>query len=63
MTEEYEVILADEPEDQAEDGIAIVEMVLILAVILGLVLIFRTQVTAIVTSVFDSINNTISSIV
>ena len=51
------------PEDEGtEEGVAIVEIVLILAVLLGLILIFRTQVTAIITSVFESINNTVSSI-
>ena len=68
MTEDRDRVWAAEDfpaeaEEQTEDGVAIVEIVLILAVLVGLILVFRTQVTAIITSVFESINNTVSSII
>lgn len=37
------------------DGIGIIEIILILVIIIGLVLIFRTQITEIITSAFSSI--------
>lgn len=47
-----------------ESGIGIVEMILILVILIMLVVIFRTQITAIVTSAFNQINtgaNTVNS--
>ena len=38
------------------DGIVVIEIILILVIIIGLVLIFRTQITAIIQSAFESIN-------
>ncbi|MCI8374494.1 MAG: holin, BlyA family protein [Lachnospiraceae bacterium] len=38
-----------------EDGIGVVEMILILVVLIGLVIIFKTQLTALVNSIFDKI--------
>lgn len=38
------------------DGIGVVEIILILVIIIGLVLIFRNQITDIIQSAFDSIN-------
>lgn len=39
-----------------EDGIGVVEIILILVVLIGLVIIFRTQLNSIVTSIFSKIN-------
>ncbi|MDF2513012.1 MAG: putative Flagellin, Flp1-like, domain [Herbinix sp.] len=38
------------------DGIGVIEVILILVIIIGLVLIFRNQITAIIQSAFESIN-------
>ncbi|MBQ9606490.1 MAG: hypothetical protein IJV16_04865 [Lachnospiraceae bacterium] len=40
-----------------EDGIGTVEMILILVVLIGLVLIFKSQLTDLVNSIFKTINN------
>ena len=40
-----------------EDGIGTVEMILILVVLIGLVLIFKSQLTTLVNSIFDKINS------
>ncbi|MCR5641262.1 MAG: hypothetical protein K6G04_07925 [Lachnospiraceae bacterium] len=39
-----------------EDGAGVVEVILILVVIIGLVLIFKKQITDLVNNIFDSIN-------
>lgn len=39
-----------------EDGIGVVEIILILVVIIGLIIIFKDQLTALVNSTFDNIN-------
>ncbi len=44
-----------------EDGIGVVEIILILVVLVGLVVIFRTQLTSIVNSVFSKITTKIDS--
>lgn len=38
-----------------EDGMGVVEIILIIVVLISLVLIFKTQLTAIVTSIFATI--------
>lgn len=38
-----------------EEGIGVVEMILILVVLIGLVLIFKEQLTDLVNSIFDTI--------
>lgn len=38
-----------------EDGVGVVEVVLILVVLIGLVLIFKTQITALLNSIFKQI--------
>jgi|GEM_PF-823384 len=43
-------------------GIGVIEMVLILVVLVGLVLIFKTQLTSIIGTVFDKVNNTINKL-
>ncbi|NLL72781.1 MAG: hypothetical protein GX237_04570 [Clostridiales bacterium] len=43
------------------DGIGVVEVILILVVLVGLVVIFRTQINGIVSTLFNKINNMISS--
>lgn len=41
-------------EDQS--GIGVVEIILILVILIGLVLIFKNQISAIITEAFDAIN-------
>lgn len=43
-----------------EDGIGVVEVILILVVLIGLVIIFRTQLTSIVNTIFTKINSKVS---
>lgn len=40
-----------------EDGIGTVEMILILVVLIGLVIIFRDQLTSLINSIFERIVN------
>lgn len=49
------------PDGYAE-GVGVVEMVLILVVLLGLVVIFRTQLTALIRSIFSSVTNTVDQL-
>ena len=42
---------------EEEDGIGTVEMILILVVLIGLVLIFKSQLTTLVNTIFDKINS------
>ncbi len=42
-------------------GIGVIEIILILLVLVGLVVIFRSQLTSIINSIFESINNKISN--
>ncbi len=44
-------------------GIGVVEILLILVVLIGLVIIFRTQITNIVRSAFESVNSNVDVIV
>jgi hypothetical protein len=44
------------------EGIGVVEIILILVVIIGLVVIFRDEIQAIVTELFDNINESITNI-
>jgi len=39
-----------------EDGVGVVEVVLILVVLIGLVLIFKTQITKLLGNIFDQIH-------
>ena len=39
-----------------EDGIGVVEMILILVVLIGLVLLFKKQLTSLVNDIFDTIS-------
>lgn len=43
-------------------GIGVIEMVLILVVLVGLVLIFKSQLTSIIGTVFDKVNNTVNKL-
>ena len=47
---------------QEEDGVTVVEIILILVVLIGLVVIFKQQLTSIVNSIFKKINNQSNSI-
>ncbi len=40
-----------------EDGIGVIEVVLILVVLIGLVIIFKEQITKLLESIFDQINS------
>jgi Flp pilus assembly pilin Flp len=40
-----------------EDGIGVVEVILILVVLIGLVIIFKKQITKLVNSIFDTITD------
>ena len=42
---------------QAETGLSVVEMILILVVIIALVLIFKTQLTTLVNDIFEKITS------
>ena len=45
-----------------EDGVGVVEIILILVVLISLVLIFKEQLTSIVQSIFDKISKQSSSV-
>ena len=45
-----------------EDGMGVVEVVLIIVVLVGLVLIFKNQITSIVKSIFETISSNVSKI-
>ena len=42
---------------QEEDGIGVVEVILILVVLIGLVIIFKKQLTSLVNSIFNKITS------
>ena len=43
-----------------EDGMGVVEVILIIVVLIGLVIVFRTQLTSIVNTIFSKINSKVS---
>ena len=45
-----------------ESGVGVVEMILILVVLIGLVLIFKRQLTNIVNVIFDTINSKVGNV-
>ena len=45
-----------------ESGVGVVEMILILVVLIGLVLIFKRQLTNIVNGIFDTINSKVVNV-
>lgn len=47
---------------QEEDGIGTVELILILVVLIGLVIIFRDQLTSLINSIFERIVNDASAV-
>ena len=47
---------------EEEDGIGTVEMILILVVLIGLVLIFKNQLTSLVNNIFRQINDKARSV-
>ena len=47
---------------QEEDGVGVVEVILILVVLIGLVLIFKKEITALVNSIFSTISSKAESI-
>ena len=54
MRERVQMFVA---EMQAEPGLSVVEMILILVVIIALVLIFKTQLTTLVNDIFEKITS------
>lgn len=40
-----------------EDGVGVIELVLILVVLIGLVIIFKTQLTSLLNNIFKEINS------
>jgi Flp pilus assembly pilin Flp len=49
---------------KADDrGIGVIEVLLILVVIIGLVLVFKNQIGAIITSAFNAINGNVDTII
>ena len=47
---------------QEEDGIGVVEIILILVVLIGLVLIFKSQLTSLVETIFEKIQRKFGNI-
>ena len=45
-----------------ESGVGVVEMILILVVLIGLVLIFKRQLTNIVNGIFNTINSKVGNV-
>ncbi len=45
-----------------EDGVGVVELILILVVLIGLVLIFKDQLTSLVNKIFKNISDKASSV-
>ena len=45
-----------------EDGIAVVEIILVIVVFIGLVLIFKSQLTTLINSIFDTITSQSSQV-
>ncbi len=45
-----------------EDGVGVVEVILILLVLVGLVIIFKDQVVALAKTIFTNINNQVNSL-
>lgn len=41
---------------QNEDGVGVIEVVLILVVLIGLVIIFKSQITSLLNNIFSEIN-------
>jgi len=46
-----------------EDGVGVIEIVLILVILIGLVLVFKEQITAIVNNAFTSISGNAGKII
>ena len=46
----------------AEDAVGVVEVIFILVVLIGLVIIFKSQITSLVRSIFEKITSQASSI-
>ena len=46
-----------------ESGIGVVEIILILVILIGLVVIFKSQITAIVETIFEAITSGVSEVV
>ena len=47
---------------EEEDGIGVVEVILILLVLVGLVIIFKDQIVALAKSIFSNINSQVNTI-
>lgn len=47
---------------KAEEGITVVEIILVLVVLIGLVLIFKSQLTSIINDIFETITSESSTV-
>ena len=45
-----------------EDGVGVVEVILILVVLIGLVILFKKQITSLVKNIFETINDRAGSV-
>lgn len=45
-----------------EDGVGVVEMILIIVVLIGIVILFKTKLTSVVNTIFNTINTKIKSV-
>lgn len=45
-----------------EDGLGVVEVILIIVVLIGLVIIFRESITGVIESIFDTINERVEDV-
>lgn len=46
-----------------EDGMGVVEVILIIVVLIGLVIIFKDQITTVVNNIFDAITNKTNTVI
>lgn len=47
---------------QEEDGLGVVEIILIIVVLIGLVIIFRDNIETVINSIFDTINERVGDL-
>ncbi len=45
-----------------EDGLGVVEVILIIVVLIGLVIIFRESITSVIENIFDTINERVDEV-
>ncbi len=47
---------------QEEDGLGVVEIILIVVVIIGLVVLFKEKITSVIKTIFNTINSNINNV-